>query len=93
MKRAIGWLAHAACLAAVLLSIWTPVGGRGQWIATAVVLLVLGAALLGSPSSEADRYGETRPTPLREGEILASTGNENLDRAMNTRPQYGKKAK
>ena len=89
MKRTIGWTAHAACLAAILLSIWVPFGGRGQWIATAVVLLLLGAMLLGSSESKADRYAEV---PLRDGEILSSTGDADLDERLNTRPTYGKKA-
>ena len=89
MKRTIGWTAHAACLMAILLAIWVPFGGRGQWIATAVVLLLLGAMLLGSPESKADRYAEV---PLRDGEILSSTGDADLDERLNTRPTYGKKA-
>lgn len=48
MKHALGWAAHALCLASILLAIWLPFGGRGQWIATAIVLLLLGAMLLGS---------------------------------------------
>ena len=84
MKSTIGWAAHALCLAAILLAIWVPFGGRGQWIATAVVLL-----LLGSPESKADRYAEV---PLRDGEILSSTGDADLDERLNTRPTYGKKA-
>ena len=76
MKHALGWAAHALCLASVLLSIWLPFGGRGQWIATAIVLLLLGSALLGSaekrdalPTSEAEPEkraqtvgGRPRPT-------------------------------
>ena len=89
MKRTIGWTAHAACLAAILLAIWVPFGGRGQWIATAVVLLLLGAMLLGSPESKADRYAEV---PLRDGEILSSTGDADLDERLNARPKYGRKA-
>lgn len=95
MKRAIGWTAHAACLAAILLAIWIPFGGRGQWIATAVVLLLLGAMLLGSPESKADRYaegGEVTPVPHRDGEILVSTGDDDLDERLNARPKYGRKA-
>ena len=95
MKRAIGWTAHAACLAAILLAIWVPFGGRGQWIATAVVLLLLGAMLLGSSESKAARYaegGEVTPTPHRDGEILVSTGDDDLDERLNARPKYGRKA-
>ena len=95
MKRAIGWTAHAACLAAILLAIWIPFCGRGQWIATAVVLLLLGAMLLGSPESKADRYaegGEATPVPHRDGEILVSTGDDDLDERLNARPTYGRKA-
>lgn len=95
MKRTIGWAAHAACLAAILLAIWEPFGGRGQWIATAVVLLLLGAMLLGSPESKAARYaesGEATPVPLRGGEILSSTGDTDLDERLNARPKYGRKA-
>ena len=78
MKHALGWAAHAACLASILLAIWLPFGGRGQWIATAIVLLLIGAMLLGSPAAKADRYAageETRP------------GAENPNR-----PTYGKRA-
>ena len=95
MKRTIGWTAHTACLAAILLSIWIPFGERGQWIATAVVLLLIGAMLLGSPESKAARYaegGEVTPVPHRDGEILVSTGDEDLDERLNTRPKYGRKA-
>ena len=89
MKSTIGWAAHALCLAAILLAIWVPFGGRGQWIATAVVLLLLGAMLLGSPESKADRYAEV---PHRDGEILVSTGDDDLDERLNARPKYGRKA-
>ena len=82
MKHALGWAAHAACLAAVLLSIWLPFGGRGQWIATALVLLLLGSALLGSaekrdavqaPEAEPEKQprpvsGRPRPTYGKPGE-------------------------
>lgn len=80
MKRTIGWTAHAACLAAILLAIWVPFGGRGQWITTAVVLLLLGAVLLGSPESKADRYAEDGIVRFGEGASL------------DTRRTYGKKA-
>ena len=89
MKHTIGWLAHALCLASILLAIWVPFGGRGQWIATAVALLLLGAMLLGSPESRADRYTEV---PLRDGEVLSGTGDADLDERLNARPTYGKKA-
>ena len=89
MKRTIGWTAHAATLAAVLLAIWLPFGGRGQWIATAVVLLILGAMFLGSPESRADRYTEV---PLRDDEVLSGTDDAELDKRLNARPTYGKKA-
>ena len=89
MKHTIGWLAHALCLASILLAIWLPFGGRSQWIATAIVLLLIGAGLLGSPESKADRYAEV---PLRDGEILSSTGDADLDERLNTRPKYGRKA-
>ena len=91
MKRTIGWTAHAACLAAILLAIWVPFGGRGQWIATAVVLLLLGAMLLGSSESKAARYaegGEVGPpsdddTPIEFRGIYRSESGD--------RPKYGKR--
>lgn len=101
MKRTIGWMAHVACLATIFLAIWLPFGGRGQWIATAVVLLLLGAMLLGSDESKADRYAEVEMSysgpgaeemRLRDGEILSSTGDADLDERLNTRPKYGRKA-
>lgn len=92
MKRTIGWVAHAACLATILLAIWVPFGGRGQWIATAVVLLILGAVLLGSPAAKADRYAAGGAIPLRDGEVLSGTGDAELDEKLNARPKYGKRA-
>ena len=80
MKRTIGWTAHAACLATILLAIWVPFGGRGQWIATAVVLLLLGAMLLGSPESKADRYAKE----------MSFSGPGAAEK--HNRPTYGKKA-
>ena len=78
MKHALGWAAHAACLASILLAIWLPFGGRGQWIATAIVLLLIGAMLLGSPAAKADRYAAGEET---------GPGAENPNR-----PTYGKRA-
>lgn len=64
MKHTIGWLAHALCLAAILLAIWVPFGGRGQWIATAVVLLLLGAMLLGSTAKTTYAEGGEIPNSV-----------------------------
>lgn len=91
MKRALGWAAHAACVLSVVMAIWVPIGGRGQWIATAVLLLLLGAMLLGSVSAAPDQRPEAEAVPLREGEVLQGTGDPELDRKLNTRPQYGQK--
>ena len=87
MKRTIGWTAHAACLAAILLAIWVPFGGRGQWIATAVVLLLLGAMLLGTADGYAEG-GEVGPpsdddTPIEFRGIYRSESGD--------RPKYGKR--
>jgi len=81
MKHALGWAAHAACLASILLAIWLPFGGRGQWIATAIVLLLIGAMLLGSPAAKADRYAA--------GEEMSSSG---PGTESPNRPTYGKRA-
>ena len=45
MKRAIGQVLLGASLVSALLAIWSPVGAWWQWLATAVVLLFLGALL------------------------------------------------
>lgn len=81
MKSTIGWTAHAATLAAVLLAVWVPFGSRGQWIATAVVLLILGVMLLGSA-------GKT--TSARSGEEMSFSGPGATEK--HNRPTYGKKA-
>lgn len=97
MKRTIGWAAHALCLAAVLLAIWVPFGGRGQWIATAVVLLLLGAMLLGSPAAKADRYaegGEVGPPDDEKFSDRPKHGEVPLPGASlgGNGPKYGKRA-
>ena len=83
MKHALGWAAHALCLASVLLSIWLPFGGRGQWIATALVLLLLGSALLGSaekrdavPTPEAEPEERARPVSGRPRPTYGTTSEE-----------------
>ena len=78
MKHTIGWTAHAATLAVILLAIWEPFGSRGQWIATAIVLLLLGAMLLGSAE-------KTTRAPSDEEMSFSGPGAGN-------RPTYGKKA-
>ena len=88
MKHALGWAAHALCLASILLSIWLPFGGRGQWIATALVLLLLGSALLGSAEKRdavpnSVTYSSDVPEHLRSEE-----GVEQL--RAERRPTYGK---
>lgn len=91
MKRTIGWTAHAACLATILLAIWVPFGGRGQWIATAVALLLLGAMLLGSTESRADRYaaGEEVVTPEDDTPVEF----RGIYRSeSDARPKYGRRA-
>ena len=91
MKRTIGWTAHAACLIAILLAIWLPFGGRGQWIATAIVLLLLGAMLLDSPAAKADRYaaGEEVVTPEDDTPVEF----RGIYRSeSDARPKYGRRA-
>ena len=60
MKSALGWLMNVMCLAAVFLGIWAPFGSRWQWIASAVVFLVLAAWLLGTASEERERERDER---------------------------------
>ena len=83
MKHALGWAAHALCLASVLLSIWLPFGGRGQWIATALVLLLIGSALLGSAEKrdavqapEAEPEKQARPVGGRPRPSYGTTREE-----------------
>ena len=89
MKHTIGWLAHALCLASILLAIWLPFGGRSQWIATAIVLLLIGAGLLGSVEKDGGEvpnsvtYSSDVPEHLRSEE-----GVEQLRAEL--RPTYGK---
>lgn len=88
MKHALGWVAHAACLASILLAIWVPFGGRGQWIATAIVLLLIGAVLLGSVEKQdavpnSTTYSSDVPEHRRSEE-----GVEQL--RAERRPTYGK---
>lgn len=84
MKRTIGWTAHALFLATVLLAIWSPVGAWWQWAATAFVLLLIGAVLLGQP---------TVPKTYAEGgEIPMSFSGPGAEEARHPRPKYGKRA-
>lgn len=89
MKQVIGWLALVACLVSTFMAIWVPVGSRGQWIAMVVVLLLVGAGILGSIEKQDARR---EVTPLRDGEVLSGTGDEELDRKLNSRPTHGKRS-
>lgn len=93
MKTAIGWTIHALALVTVILAIWSPVGSWWQWAATAVVLIVVGAMILGSPNryAEGGEIPTSVPVHLRDGETLSSTGDETLDEALERRPNYGKR--
>lgn len=86
MKRAIGQVLLAAALSAVLLAIWSPVGDWWQWLATAVVLLFLGAMLLGTADGYAEG-GEVGPpqddTPIEFRGLYRSEDS--------SRPTYGKR--
>ena len=86
MKRAIGWTSHALFLATVLLAIWSPVGAWWQWAATAVILLLIGAVLLGTPDEHAEG-GEVGPP---EDETVAGIVHE--AESYGPRPKYGKRA-
>ena len=83
MRHALGWAAHAACLASILLAIWLPFGGRGQWISTAIVLLLIGAVLLGSvekqdalQTSEAEPEKRAQPVGGRPRPTYGTTSEE-----------------
>ena len=88
MKHTIGWLAHALCLASILLAIWLPFGGRSQWIATAIVLLLIGAGLLGSTAKTTYARGGEIPNSV----TYSSDVPEHLRGEKPGRPTYGKKA-
>lgn len=87
MKRAIGQVLLGASLVSALLAIWSPVGDWWQWLATAVVLLFLGAMLLGTADGYAEG-GEVGPppdddTPIEFRGIYRSESGD--------RPKYGKR--
>lgn len=86
MKRTIGQVLLGVSLAAVLLAIWSPVGDWWQWAATAVVLLFLGAMLLGTADGYAEG-GEVGPpqddTPIEFRGLYRSEDS--------SRPTYGKR--
>ena len=86
MKRAIGQVLLGASLVSALLAIWSPVGDWWQWLATAVVLLFLGAMLLGTADGYAEG-GEVGPpqddTPIEFRGLYRSEDS--------SRPTYGKR--
>lgn len=89
MKRAIGQVLLGASLASALLAIWSPVGAWWQWLATAVVLLFLGAMLLGTADGYAEG-GEVGPPLDTDDTPVEFRG---LYRSDSTdRPKYGRKA-
>lgn len=102
--KTLGRLCHVLAAIALVAAIWSPVGTWWQFLATALILFLAGAMILGQESQRTATYsqGETIPppdtaTPLRSGEVLNGTGSPALDAKLNhlpnTRPSYGKKAK
>lgn len=106
--KILGSTCHVLAAVALVAAIWSPVGAWWQFLATALVLFLAGAIILGQESQRAARYahgGEIpqdhaapdTATPLRSGEVLNGTGSPTLDDKLNhlpnTRPSYGKKAK
>lgn len=101
--KALGSTCHVLAAAAVIAAIWSPVGSWWQFLATALVLFLPGAMILGLQAQKvpARDLGE-QTIPLRDGEVLSSTVDPDLDRAINTpisdadvrkyRRTYGRKA-
>ncbi|MGO2311688.1 MAG: hypothetical protein ACTH6A_06660 [Brachybacterium tyrofermentans] len=101
--KILGSICHVLAAIALVAAIWSPVGAWWQFLATALILFLAGAIILGQESQRAARYahgGEipqpNTATPFRSGEVLNGTGNPELDEKLNhlpnTRPSYGKKA-
>lgn len=101
--KILGSICHVLAAIALVAAIWSPVGAWWQFLATALILFLVGAIILGQESQRAARYahgGEipqpNTATPLRSGEVLNGTGNPEFDETLNhlpnTRPSYGKKA-
>lgn len=95
MKSTIGWLTHVACLASIFMAIWVPFGSRGQWIAMAVVLLLVGAMLLGSAEKTTyARGGETPNSVTYSSDVPEHLRSEDGVEQLRAerRPTYGKRA-
>lgn len=101
--KILGSICHVLAAIALVAAIWSPVGAWWQFLATALVLFLAGAIILGQESQRAARYAhggeipQDHAAPLRSGEVLNGTGSPELDDKLNhlpnTRPSYGKKAK
>lgn len=102
--KILGSICHVLAAIALVAAIWSPVGAWWQFLATALILFLAGAIILGQESQRAARYAhdgeipqDHAAAPLRSGEVLNGTGNPELDSELNqrpsTRPSYGKKAK
>ncbi|MCZ4325695.1 hypothetical protein [Brachybacterium paraconglomeratum] len=101
--KALGSVCHVLAAVAVVAAIWSPVGAWWQFLATALLLFLVGALVLGLQAQKVAAHDLGEQTiPLRDGEVLSSTGDPDLDRAINTpisdadvrkyRRTYGRKA-
>lgn len=98
--KALGWTTHVACVLCVLAGIWID-GYRLQFIGTALVLLLIGAVLIGTADIKAKgrakggeipnsvTYSDRVPEHLRDGDSVAGIVHE--AESYGPRRTYGKK--
>lgn len=99
----LGRTCHVLAALAVVAAIWSPVGAWWQFLATALLLFLAGAMVLGLESQKATELErKDHAIPLRDGELRSDASNTDVDRAINTpisdadvrdyRRTYGRKA-
>ena len=101
--KALGSTCHVLAAVAVVAAIWSPVGAWWQFLATALILFLAGALVLGREAQKATEHErKDHAIPLRDGEFRSDAGNTDVGRAANTpisdadvrkyRRTYGRKA-
>lgn len=79
----LGSTCHVLAALALIAAIWSPVGAWWQFLATALILFLAGAMILGLESQKTAKPDHGyQAVPFRDGETLSSTGDPDLDHAL-----------